>query len=144
MGDLPERKYRISGSGGAFPRAPKTLGLLAGRIAPWAAFGLLLLWSWRFIDLAHALPTYDDVLEVVWITSWYDAALRGPHGAQLFPLIFFPAGWHVATYAGGPARLLATHAAVLRSFTTATRWRTMAAVQAAKTPRPMVRCTPVC
>jgi len=77
MGDLPERKYRISGSGGAFPRAPKTLGLLAGRIAPWAAFGLLLLWSWRFIDLAHALPTYDDVLEVVWITSWYDAAFVG-------------------------------------------------------------------
>jgi hypothetical protein len=88
------------------PGVARRVDWLARHVAPWAAFGLLLLWGWRVSDLAHALPTYDDVLEVVWITSWYDAALRGLHGAQLFPLIFFPAGWHVATYAGGPALLL--------------------------------------
>jgi len=88
------------------PNVTKRAEWLAKRVAPWAAFGLLLAWSWRVSDLAHALPTYDDVLEVVWITSWYDAALRGLHGARLFPLIFYPAGWHVATYAGGPALLL--------------------------------------
>ena len=88
------------------PGVARRVDWLARRVAPWAAFGLLLFWSWRVSDLAHALPTYDDVLEVVWITSWYDAALCGLHGAQLYPLIFYPAGWHVATYAGGPAILL--------------------------------------
>ena len=33
---------------------------------------------------------------------WYDGALRGQHGFLVYPLAFFPAGWHVATFAGGP------------------------------------------
>ena len=33
---------------------------------------------------------------------WYDGALRGQHGFLLYPLAFYPTGWHVATFAGGP------------------------------------------
>lgn len=76
-------------------------------VAPWIAFALFILWGWRVSDLAHSLPAYDDVLEVTWITTWYDGVLRGAHPASLYPLLFYPTGWRVATYAGGPALLLA-------------------------------------
>ena len=75
--------------------------------APWIPFALLLLWGWRVGDLFRGLPAYDDVLEVTWITTWYDGALRGAHSASLYPLLFYPVGWRVATYAGGPSLLLA-------------------------------------
>lgn len=75
--------------------------------APWLAFAVLLLWGWRVGDLAHNLPAYGDVLEVLWITTWYDEALRGVHAAASYPLLFYPAGWRVVTYAGGPTLLLA-------------------------------------
>ena len=61
-----------------------------------------LLLGWRAWDLAHTLPAYDDVLEVLWTIRWYDGALRGQHGFLLYPLAFYPTGWHVATFAGGP------------------------------------------
>ncbi len=74
---------------------------------PWLVFALLLLWGWRVGNPAHNLPAYGDVLEVVWITDWYDGVVRGTHSASSYPLIFYPAGWRVATYAGGPTLLLA-------------------------------------
>ena len=46
--------------------------------------------------------------------------------------------------AGTLSTLLAIYAAAQRSFTPETSWRIMAAVQAAKTVRPMVRRAPVC
>ena len=79
---------------------------LAGRAAPWLLFAGVLLWSWRVYDLWHAVPAYDDVLEVLWVLSWYRDALAGLHGWAIYPLAFHPQGWHVATYAGGPALLL--------------------------------------
>jgi hypothetical protein len=65
-----------------------------------------LLAGWRVANLTGALPAYGDVLEVVWTTIWYDGALRGMHGFLVYPSIFFPVGWHVATFAGGPAMFL--------------------------------------
>jgi|GEM_PF-407844 len=106
MESLPNFDHPALNPRKLWPGAPRWAGRLASWLAPWGAFGIFLLWGWRVGDLAHALPAYDDVLEVVWITAWYDAALRGLHSAQLFPLIFYPAGWHVATYAGGPALLV--------------------------------------
>ncbi|MEZ4767827.1 MAG: hypothetical protein R2844_05305 [Caldilineales bacterium] len=79
---------------------------LAGRVLPYLGFAALLLLGWRVWDLAHALPAYDDVLEVLWTLRWYDGALRGQHGFLVYPLAFFPTGWHVATYAGGPFMFL--------------------------------------
>jgi hypothetical protein len=106
MGNLSDHDHDPLAPGGSSLGVLRPLQSLARRIAPWAVFGLVLVWSWRVTDLAHALPSYDDVLEVVWISSWYDGALRGIHAAQIYPMIFYPAGWYVATYAGGPALLL--------------------------------------
>jgi hypothetical protein len=46
-------------------------------------------------------------MEVLWATQWYGDALRFHHSASLYPLIFHPVGWQVATYAGGPVMFLA-------------------------------------
>ena len=83
------------------PEHRQTSRLVRG-ILPYAGFLAVLLLGWRVWDLAHALPAYDDVLEVLWTLRWYDGALRGQHGFLVYPLAFFPAGWHVATFAGGP------------------------------------------
>ena len=78
------------------------INTLARGALPYLGFVLLLLTGWRAWDLAHTLPAYDDVLEVLWTMRWYDGALRGQHGFLLYPLAFYPTGWHVATFAGGP------------------------------------------
>lgn len=83
-------------------RSRVVLQALAARAAPWLAFLGLMLAGWRVADLAGALPSYGDALEVVWATTWYEGALRGEHGFLVYPLIFFPIGWHVATFAVGP------------------------------------------
>jgi hypothetical protein len=72
-------------------------------VAPWAAFAGLFLYGWRAFDLWHTLPAYEDVLEVTWLVGWYNDALHGLHGFQLYPLIFYPLGWHVATFGEGMA-----------------------------------------
>jgi len=79
---------------------------LAKRSAVWIIFAGLLLWGWRVWDFSRSLPAYDDVLEVLWTLRWYDGALRGLHGFAVYPLAFYPSGWHVATYALGPAGFL--------------------------------------
>jgi hypothetical protein len=79
---------------------------LAGPLAPWLLFAGVLLWGWRVYDLWRAVPAYGDVLEVIWVLSWYRDALAGKHGMGIYSLAFHPQGWHVATYAGGPAMLL--------------------------------------
>ncbi len=85
-------------------RAP--LLTLAARSVPWLAFLALLLAGWRVANLGRALPAYGDVLEVTWTTTWYSGALRGEHGFLVYPSIFFPVGWHVATFGEGPAMFL--------------------------------------
>ena len=83
------------------PEQSRTATLARGAL-PYLGFVVLLLTGWRVWDLAHALPAYDDVLEVLWTLRWYDGALRGQHDFLLYPLAFYPTGWHVATFAGGP------------------------------------------
>jgi hypothetical protein len=84
---------------------PRARGLLRS-LVPYVLFGALLAFGWRAWDLVHALPYYEDVLEVTWTIKWYDGAIRGLHGAGVNPLVFFPTGWQVATFADGPAMFL--------------------------------------
>jgi hypothetical protein len=80
---------------------------LAASAAPWLCCFGLLCWGWRAYDLAHSIPAYRDVMEVLWATQWYADGLRFHYGTSLYPLVFHPVGWQVATYAGGPAMFLA-------------------------------------
>jgi len=85
------------------PTKPARWPNLIWRAWPYALFSALLLYGWRTWGLATSLPAYDDVLEVLWAMRWYAGALAGRHGLWLYPLAFYPSGWHVATYAQGPA-----------------------------------------
>lgn len=82
---------------------------LAARAAPWGLFLLLLCAGWRAWDLFRTVPAYGDVLEVLWSLQWADEALRRMHGFAVYPLAFFPQGWHVTTFAGGPTLLAALY-----------------------------------
>ncbi len=81
---------------------PTVADHLGHRVLPYLGFVALLLAGWRVWNLFHALPAYDDVLEVLWMMRWYDSALRGQHDLLVYPLAFYPEGWRVTTYAGGP------------------------------------------
>jgi hypothetical protein len=79
---------------------------LACRAAPYLLFIGLLAAGWRAWDVFHAVPSYEDVLEILWTTTWYNGALAGQHGAAVYSLAFFPAGWQVATFGSGPGIFL--------------------------------------
>jgi hypothetical protein len=79
---------------------------LALRTVPFLVFAGLLAAGWRAWDIFHAVPSYEDVLEVIWSVAWYNGALAGMHGAATYPLVFFPTGWQVATFGEGPAIFL--------------------------------------
>lgn len=66
-------------------------------------FAALLLWGWRTTDLVRTVPAYGDALEGLWATTWYAEALSTGSNPAVYPLAFFPGGWHLATYAWGPA-----------------------------------------
>lgn len=83
------------------PCPPRGRDLL-GRAWPYALFTVVLLYGWRNWDLATSLPGYNDTLEIVWVLRWYAGALRGLHGLGIYPLAFYPQGWHVASYGQGP------------------------------------------
>lgn len=73
------------------------------RLAPWAAFLLILAWSWRVYNLWNHIPAYGDALEVAWGFRWYYESLFVNHISPLFdPLIFHPNGWHTVTLAHTP------------------------------------------
>jgi hypothetical protein len=76
------------------------------KATPYLLFAGVLVFGWHTWNLFHALPSYDDVLEVVWALQWYDGAIRGLHAIALYPLAFYPQGWHVATWGEGPATVL--------------------------------------
>ena len=82
---------------------------LVTRLAPWAAFAALLVWGWRGQNLFHDIPTYGDVLELMWGISWYGDALRTGVDPAVYPLAFYPGGWQLATFGQsvGPALFLA-------------------------------------
>jgi hypothetical protein len=87
------------------PRLPR-IPPPALRAVPYLLFSGVLIFGWRTWNLSDALPTYNDALEVVWALKWYAGAIRGQHDVALYPLIFYPQGWHVATYGVGPGALL--------------------------------------
>jgi hypothetical protein len=68
----------------------------------WIPFIVMLLWTWRAWDIFNTVPAYGDVLEVIWGVWWADHTLIQRQGDFLFnPLLFFPKGWHVGTFAHG-------------------------------------------
>jgi len=75
-------------------------------IIPWLLFLAMLAWTWRIKDPFREIPFYGDVFEVLWGIRWY-----GDHffsGRWLYdPLVFYPEGWQVITFAYGPALFLA-------------------------------------
>ena len=73
---------------------------------PWLLFAALLAWGWRTTDLFHTIPSYGDVLEGLWALRWYDDAVRLGSNSALYPLAFHPVGFHVPTYAWGPANFI--------------------------------------
>jgi len=81
---------------------------LVTRLAPWAAFAALLVWGWRGQNLFHDIPSYGDVLELMWGISWYGDALRTGVDPAVYPLAFYPGGWQLATFGQsvGPALFL--------------------------------------
>jgi hypothetical protein len=79
-------------------------GVSAG--GPWLLFAGILIWGWRTTDLFQTVPSYGDVLEGLWATTWYAEMLSAGRSSAVYPQAFFPAGWHVATYAWGPANFV--------------------------------------
>ena len=78
-------------------------------LAPWLSFCAFLLWGWRVEDIFHNIPSYGDVLEVLWGTLWYHDALLVKHVSPLYtPLVFHPNGWQTATLAHTPVFFLLT------------------------------------
>jgi len=79
---------------------------MAQRVTPYLLFAALFASGWRAWDFFRAVPSYEDVLEVVWTIAWYNGAIRGLHSAAVNPLAFFPSGWQVASYSEGPVMFL--------------------------------------
>lgn len=75
---------------------------------PLVALAIFLIWGWHRLDLLHSVSGYGDILEFTWALSWFDEAIRTGKSLAVYPLAFYPGGWHVATYAEGPLMLLAT------------------------------------
>jgi len=78
------------------------------RWGPWALLVAFLAWGWgpALSQLGRSVPAYADVLELTWATSWFSEALSQGRNPLFYPLAFYPQGWHVATFAAGPAVLL--------------------------------------
>jgi hypothetical protein len=79
---------------------------LMARGGPWLLFAVLLAWGWRTTNLWHAVPAYGDALEGLWAVTWLGEALRLKQNPAVYPLAFHPVGWHMVTYAWGPANFL--------------------------------------
>jgi hypothetical protein len=77
-------------------------------LAPWLALYVFLAWGWRVRDIFGSIPSFGDVLEVLWGIAWYRDALIVKHVSPLYtPLVFHPNGWQTATLAHTPAFFLA-------------------------------------
>jgi hypothetical protein len=77
----------------SFP--PALLNLL-NRLWPAAVLGVMLVWGWTRQDLFRSIPHYGDTLEMMWALSWYGDAIRAGNSIALYPLAFYPGGWHYA------------------------------------------------
>ncbi len=82
-----------------------TIRKIQGYLLPWVAFGILWNWSWRISNPFLNIPAYGDALEVLWGIQWY-----GNHifdgSLWINPQIFYPAGWHISSFAHAPFSLI--------------------------------------
>ncbi|MGD1994101.1 MAG: hypothetical protein PVI59_12990, partial [Anaerolineae bacterium] len=88
-------------SGAGREGSPRTIHQVMELVLPWVAFLVLLGWGWRVDDLFRSVPGYQDALEVLWGIEWYGEHLMD-RDLLVYPLLFHPAGWRVATFAYGP------------------------------------------
>jgi hypothetical protein len=77
----------------SFP--PAVLNLFK-RAWPVVVLAAMLVWGWRGQDFLHSIPYYGDTLEMMWALSWYGDAIRTGHSIAVYPLAFYPSGWHYA------------------------------------------------
>jgi len=73
---------------------PPTVRNLFYRAWPAAVLGAMLAWGWREQDFFRSIPHYGDTLEMMWALSWYGDAIRAGQTIALYPLAFYPGGWH--------------------------------------------------
>ncbi len=78
-------------------RTPETKWQLAG----WLMFAVLLLFTWRG-NLWRDVPSYGDVLEMLWGIEWYHHAFTAVVSPLFYPLVFHPDGFPTATLAHTP------------------------------------------
>lgn len=76
------------------------------KFAPWLCFLAMLAWRWQTELFTH-LPSYGDVLEVIWGMQWYADALTQTAYPVYTPLLFHPNGWYIASFGYTPTILLA-------------------------------------
>jgi hypothetical protein len=74
---------------------------IALRVLPWAAFVLLLFWAWGVRNPFRTLPAYGDALEPVGAAAWIAEAIAHGQNPLIYPLNFFPEGWHIASHSTG-------------------------------------------
>ena len=91
------------------PAQPRRLSVswLARTIGPWLCLGAFLAWGWRTQDFIHSVPGYGDILEMTWGISWYQTALSQHVNPAIYPLAFYPGGWHLAANGVAPELYLA-------------------------------------
>lgn len=73
----------------------------ARRCFPWLAFFFILWWLMGGRDLTATLPHYGDAIETAFGVTWLDEWIRGAHDLLVYPLNYFPEGWHVASHSMG-------------------------------------------
>ncbi|MCU0502826.1 MAG: hypothetical protein MUC51_13870, partial [Anaerolineae bacterium] len=109
IGESAKQRMNESANRRSSESVVRRLSSVVNRLAPWAVFAALLVWGWRGQNLFHDIPTYGDVLELMWGISWYGDALRAGVDPAVYPLAFYPGGWQLATFGQsvGPALFLA-------------------------------------
>lgn len=71
------------------------------RVAPWLAFLVFLTWMWGVRDLTRTLPSYGDAMETVVTSTWFAEAVVAGQNPFVYPLNYFPEGWHIVSHSAG-------------------------------------------
>ena len=64
------------------------------RVWPLLLLIAFLIWGWRNQSLRASIPQYGDTMEMMWVLSWYGKAIPAGTGITVYPLAFYPGGWH--------------------------------------------------
>jgi hypothetical protein len=90
---------RLEGLATSFSRSRS--GHIAVQVLPWVGFGAFMLWMWGERDPFRTLPVYGDALEPVAAASWLGEAVAQGQNPLVYPLNYFPEGWHIASQSTG-------------------------------------------